>query len=314
MNDRMLQAITKLKEKQDDLGLELKQLTKEFEKTSSLNMQEAILRVADDLARYTIKDGNWYYNGKDTGIKAEAIDGKDGERGPQGIPGIQGKPGKDGKNGKDGKPGKDGKNGLPGKDGKNGKDGKDGRDGKDGITPLIKIGKVEFSDTYGGGDVKMRFGKGNIIYLDFTLPMGRQGFAGLDGKDAKINGKNVINIIAGNNISVEQEGKNLTINSLVNPFELLVVSQLPTRDISSSAIYFVPSSTSEASNIFDEWVYVNKGTEESPEFVWEHLGSTAIDLTDYVKKTDYATQNVGGVVKMWTSTVDGEIGLNISTQ
>lgn len=205
--------------------------------------------------------------------------------------------------------------GIPGERGPEGKVGPKGDKGKDGITPLIKIGKVESSDTYGGADVKMRFGKGNIIYLDFTLPMGRQGFAGLDGKDAKINGKNVINIIAGNNISVEQEDKNLTINSLVNPFELLVVSQLPTRDISSSAIYFVPSSTSEDRNIFDEWVYVNKGTEELPEFVWEHLGSTAIDLTDYVKKTDYATQNVGGVSKMWTSyNEDSEIGLNISTQ
>ena len=162
MNDRILEAIKKLKENQDDLSFDLKQLARDFEKSSSLNMQEAILKVADDLARYTIKDG---------------------------------------------------KNGLPGRNGKDGKDGRDGRDGKDGVTPLIKIGKIEFSDTYGGGDVKMRFGKGNIIYLDFKLPMGRQGFAGLDGKDAKINGKNVINIIAGNNISVEQEDENLTIRN-----------------------------------------------------------------------------------------------------
>ena len=86
MNDRIIQAITKLKERQDDLSFNLKQLTRDFEKSSSLNMQEAILKVADDLARYTIKDGYWYYNGKDTGIKAEGTDGVDGKQGPQGIP------------------------------------------------------------------------------------------------------------------------------------------------------------------------------------------------------------------------------------
>ena len=213
MNDRILEAIKNLKGKQDDLTFELKQLARDFEKSSSINMQESILKVADDLARYTIQDGYWYYNGKDTGIKAEGIDGKEGPQGIQGIPGKDGKDGKPGKDGKDGVDGKDGKPGLNGKDGKPGKDGKNGVDGKDGITPLIKIGKVEFSDTYGGGDVKMRFGKGNIIYLDFKLPMGRQGFAGLDGKDAKINGKNTIELKAGKNITIKQEGETLTISA-----------------------------------------------------------------------------------------------------
>ena len=213
MNERILEAISKLKKAQDELEVKLKSMEQNIDEKGSLNMQKALFTVADDLARYTIKDGNWYYNGKDTGIQAEAHDGEDGERGPQGIPG---KPGKDGKDGKPGKNGKDGKDGRPGRDGKNGKDGKDGKpgiNGKDGITPELKIGKVEVSPEYGGALAKLRPGKDNIMYLDLTLPRGPQGFTGFDGKDAKINGVNTLSIEAGTNISIDQEGNTLTISS-----------------------------------------------------------------------------------------------------
>ena len=203
--------------------------------------------------------------------------------------------------------------GIPGERGPEGKVGPKGDKGKDGITPLIKIGKVESSDTYGGAKAKFRKVKGKNEYLlDLVLPRGPQGFMGFD---ATINGKSSIELLSGNNISVVQEGKKVFINSLVNPFELKVIKALPTENISSSAIYFTPSTDPKDKDVFDEWVYVNKGTEESPNWDWEYLGSTAIDLTDYVKKTDYATQNVGGISKMWTSyNEDSEIGLNIATK
>ena len=201
MNERIIQAISKLKKTQDELEIKLKSMEQNIDEKGSLNMQKALFTVADDLARYTIKDGNWYYNGKDMGIQAEAHDGKDGEQGPQGIPGKEGKPGKDGRPGRDGRPGKDGKDGKP------------GRDGKDGITPELKIGKIEVSPEYGGAMAKLRPGKDNIMYLDLTLPRGPQGFAGFDGKDAKINGVNTLTIEAGTNITFDQEGNVLTINS-----------------------------------------------------------------------------------------------------
>ena len=207
MNERIIQAISNLKKAQNELEIKLKAMEQNIDEKGSLNMQKALFTVADDLARYTIKDGNWYYNGKDMGIQAEAHDGKDGEQGPQGIPGKDGKPGKEGKPGKDGRPGRDGKDGKPGKDGR------PGRDGKDGITPELKIGKIEVSPEYGGAMAKLRPGKDNIMYLDLTLPRGPQGFAGFDGKDAKINGVNTLTIEAGTNITLDQEGNILTINS-----------------------------------------------------------------------------------------------------
>lgn len=67
-----------------------------------------------------------------------------------------------------------------------------------------------------------------------------------------------------------------------------VVDVLPTTDISTSTIYLVPSTTPGEENIYDEYIYVNGN--------WEHIGSTSVDLSDYVTKT-YFNQNVGDATK-----------------
>ena len=158
--------------------------------------------------------------------------------------------------------------------------------------------------------------EGNTYYLTFTIPQGVQGVMGFPGEDATINGKNAINIIPGNNISLEQDDNGtISINSLVNPFELKIVDILPTENISSSAIYFVPTADPNDNNIFEEYVYVNEGTETNPKWDWELLGTTKVDLSNYVKNTDVASETKAGVIKAWMSTnEDGEIGLNISTE
>lgn len=51
------------------------------------------------------------------------------------------------------------------------------------------------------------------IYDGERGPQGPVGPAGQDGKDAKINGVNTLNIEAGENITIEQQGNTLTINS-----------------------------------------------------------------------------------------------------
>lgn len=67
-----------------------------------------------------------------------------------------------------------------------------------------------------------------------------------------------------------------------------IVDSLPTENISTSTIYLVPSTKPEVENIYDEYIYVNNN--------WEHIGSTSIDLSDYVTKT-YFNQNVGDATK-----------------
>ncbi len=67
---------------------------------------------------------------------------------------------------------------------------------------------------------------------------------------------------------------------------------------SSDTIYFTPSHE-EYPDLFIEWVYVDDN--------WERFGSAIIDLTGYVKNTDYATKEKAGVVH---GTDWGGVGIN----
>ena len=73
--------------------------------------------------------------------------------------------------------------------------------------------------------------------------------------------------------------------------KFLIVNELPTQDIQTDAIYLVPSQSPSTSDLYDEYMYINN--------TWELLGQKQItvDLTDYVKFTDYATTSKGGVIK-----------------
>ena len=71
----------------------------------------------------------------------------------------------------------------------------------------------------------------------------------------------------------------------------LVVNELPQtgRD---DTLYFVPKQDTEISDLYDEYAWVNNA--------WELLGEKriVIDLTDYVKNTDYASNAQAGVIKI----------------
>ena len=84
--------------------------------------------------------------------------------------------------------------------------------------------------------------------------------------------------------------------------ELKILKELPTENISSSALYFTPSPDPKEKDIFIESIYVNKGTEEEPVWDWEELGSTKIDLSGYVQKSDFKL----------VENADGETGLSIT--
>lgn len=77
--------------------------------------------------------------------------------------------------------------------------------------------------------------------------------------------------------------------SAITTLDLRVVETLPTEDISTTTIYLVPKSSAGTNDAYDEYIYVSNN--------WEFIGSTQVDLTDYVKNTDYATTNEAGVIK-----------------
>ena len=61
----------------------------------------------------------------------------------------------------------------------------------------------------------------------------------------------------------------------------IVVDSLPTTNIKTDVIYLVPSSKSTVKNVKDEYINLD-GTTSG----WELIGSTAVDLSGYLKKTD----------------------------
>lgn len=72
--------------------------------------------------------------------------------------------------------------------------------------------------------------------------------------------------------------------------KMLIMAELPETG-ADDTIYLVPTADPETGNNYDEYVYQNG---------WEKIGgaSVQVDLTDYVKKTDIATSQNGGVVKV----------------
>ena len=74
--------------------------------------------------------------------------------------------------------------------------------------------------------------------------------------------------------------------------EFIIVSSLPTENIDERAMYLKPSEDPQTQNAYDEYIYTNGA--------WECIGTAnvKVDLTDYVKNTDYAGYNKAGVVKI----------------
>lgn len=99
----------------------------------------------------------------------------------------------------------------------------------------------------------------------------------------------------------EEEVTN-AINSAIGniaSFDIAIVDELPTTQMNNHTIYLVPK-IGETNDVYDEYIYVNNA--------WEMVGNTQIDLSNYVQKTDYATTNEAGVVK-----IDSSYGIQISS-
>ena len=72
-------------------------------------------------------------------------------------------------------------------------------------------------------------------------------------------------------------------------FNLSIVNELPLTG-EKMTLYLVPKEGTN-NDVYDEYIWI----EQTSSF--EHLGTTAVDLTDYVKNTDYASSSKAGVVK-----------------
>lgn len=73
----------------------------------------------------------------------------------------------------------------------------------------------------------------------------------------------------------------LALISTISATSFESVETLPTEDIKTNVIYLVPKSSAEPNGIKDEYINLD-GTTEG----WELIGSTSIDLSQYVRKTE----------------------------
>lgn len=121
-----------------------------------------------------------------------------------------------------------------------------------------------------------------------TGAQGEQGPKGDDG--VSITSVTQTGIDGGTRVTITMSDGQTTSFDVMNGINtnFQVVDVLPTENISTSTIYLVPSTTPGEENIYDEYIYVNGN--------WEHIGSTSVDLSDYVTKT-YFNQNVGDATK-----------------
>ena len=70
--------------------------------------------------------------------------------------------------------------------------------------------------------------------------------------------------------------------SLISTVSIEVLDALPPiEEAKQNVFYFIPASTTGANNFYDEYVYIPAS--EGVEAHYELIGSTAIDLSDYVK-------------------------------
>lgn len=87
---------------------------------------------------------------------------------------------------------------------------------------------------------------------------------------------NLVNYYKKSETFTKQEVNDLI--SAITTMDIQVVQTLPTEDISTTTIYFVPKTTAGTNDVYDEYVYVSNA--------WEHIGSTDIDLSGYQTKID----------------------------
>ena len=119
-------------------------------------------------------------------------------------------------------------------------------------------------------------------------PTGEQGPKGDDG--VSITSVTQTGIDGGTQVTITLSNGQSTSFDVYNGINtnFQVVNELPTENISTSTIYLVPATIPGTENVYDEYIYVNGD--------WEHIGSTTVDLSDYVTKT-YFNQNVGDATK-----------------
>lgn len=104
-----------------------------------------------------------------------------------------------------------------------------------------------------------------------------------------------------NNYYTKTETNNLINN--ISTFNALIVSDLPSSNISTTTIYLVSKSDSETDDYYDEYMYINNA--------WEMIGNTKIDLSNYYKKSEtFNKTEINSLIETLGNELDGKANTN----
>jgi len=215
----------------------------------------------------------------------------------QNIKGPKGDNGEDGETGPQGPKGEDGETGPQGPKGENGDPGL-------GIK-LVSINQqghliITFDDDTtqdagaipgGGGAVDSVNGQTGVVELDAEDVGALPDDTDIPSKTSDLTNDsgfitNTVNNLVSYYLKTETYTKS-EVDALIaalTSIDFEFVSELPTTDISTTTIYLVPKTDPLLSNVKDEYVNLD-GTSAG----WELIGSTSIDLSNYVTTTDLST-------------------------
>lgn len=250
--------------------------------------------------------------------------GDTGETGPQGPKGDTGETGPQGPKGDTGETGATGPKGDTGATGPQGPKGDEGDPGK-GIKSMAINAQNHLIITYdddttqdaglvpsGGGDVQSVNGQSGIVVLDAEDVGALPDDTTIPSKVSDLtNDSGFITDTVNNLVNYYTKSQTYTqaeVDALIAAAKngrYIYVTTLPTTDIDTKAIYLVPSSDPEAGNTKDEYINTD-GTSSG----WELIGSTALDLSGYVQKSQTAglLKNDGTV----NTTIEGAVTANTS--
>ena len=181
----------------------------------------------------------------------------------------------------------------------------DGTKGNDGYSPTVSI-----TDIPGGYNVTITDKSGAHSYNILNGAPGAPGFSPIVSTTAITGGHKItiqdkyqtqyFDVMDGSDYVLTQQDKQ-DIADLVDvpgaTFHICVsgeydpTTRVPTiQDPQGDVFYLVPSTSATSPDMFTEWIWTNNA--------WEMFGSATIDLSNYVQKTDYASDSNAGVMKI----------------
>lgn len=212
-----------------------------------------------------------------------------GPKGDKGEPGEAGPQGPQGPQGFQGETGPQGPQGPQGIQGEKGEKGDTGEPGPPGNYTKPETG-IPASDM--DSSVQTSLGKADSAYQKPSSGIPASDLA--SGVIPDVSGfitksvNDLVNYYTKSETYTKTEVQQLI--ATIGQFSYEVVNSLPTASESTMGkIYLVPSADPQTQNVKDEYITIDNGASAQTRHTWEQIGSTAIDLSDYVTTTELNT-------------------------